>query len=397
MRILQIHNYYRDRGGEDIVADAEAARLEKAGHTVERFLLHNDDIRGLAGAAATALLAPFNPLAQARLARRLADFRPDVAHVHNVFPRLSPAIFRTLARHHVPSVLTLHNFRIVCPTATLFHQGRICERSIGRPTFWAIRQRAYRGSAFGTASLVAMIELHKRLGTWTRDVDAFIALTPFARETFIRAGLPAERIHVRGNATDDPGDTTPAATTPCSGTLYVGRLSPEKGIAVLLDAARTSNLPVTIVGDGPLRNACEAAARETPSITLTGRLPPADVTRHMRKAAVLVLPSVCHEMFPMALAEAFANGLPVIASRLGALASLVEDGRTGLLFDPSNATDLADKLAWAQAHPQAMEEMGRNARACYQAHFTPEAIDTRLMQVYATAIARNKLRTAPPG
>jgi glycosyltransferase involved in cell wall biosynthesis len=117
----------------------------------------------------------------------------------------------------------------------------------------------------------------------------------------------------------------------------------------------------------------------------------------MRKAAVLVLPSVCHEMFPMALAEAFANGLPVIASRLGALASLVEEGRTGLLFEPGNPRDLADRLAWAQAHPREMEEMGRNARACYQAHFTPEAIDTRLMQVYATAIARNKLRTAPPG
>jgi glycosyltransferase involved in cell wall biosynthesis len=302
--------------------------------------------------------------------------------MHNVFPRLSPAIFRTLRRHHVPSVLTLHNFRIVCPTATLFHQGRICERSIGRPTFWAIRQRAYRGSAFGTASLVAMIELHKRLGTWTRDVDAFIALTPFARETFIRAGLPAERIHVRGNATEDPGDPA-ATTTPRAGTLYVGRLSPEKGIAVLLDAARASNQPVTIVGDGPLRSACEAAARETPSITLTGRLPPADVARHMRQAAVLVLPSVCHEMFPMALAEAFANGLPVIASRLGALASLVEEGRTGLLFEPGNATDLADKLAWALAHPQAMEEMGRNARARYLGAFTPQAIDARLMEIYA--------------
>ncbi|MFN9779491.1 MAG: glycosyltransferase family 4 protein [Alphaproteobacteria bacterium] len=395
MRILQIHNYYRDRGGEDIVADAEAARLAAAGHVVERFLVHNDDIRGLAGAATTALLGPFNPLAQTRLARRLTDFRPDVAHVHNVFPRLSPAIFRTLRHHHVPSVLTLHNFRIVCPTAVLWHKGRACERSIGRSTFWAIRQRAYRGSAFATASLVAMIELHKRLGTWSRDVDAFIALTPFARETFIRAGLPAERIHVRGNATEDPGE--PAATTPRTGALYAGRLSPEKGITVLLEAAHASRQPLTIVGDGPLRTACEAAARETPSITLTGRLPPAEVARHMRQAAVLVLPSVCHEMFPMALAEAFANGLPVIASRLGALESLVEEGRTGLLFEPGNPRDLADRLAWAHAHPREMEEMGRNARACYQAHFTPEVIDSRLMHVYATAIARNNLRTAPPG
>jgi glycosyltransferase involved in cell wall biosynthesis len=385
MRILQVHNYYRDRGGEDIAADAEAARLAAAGHEVSRFLVHNDDIRGLSGTAATALLTPFNPFAQARLARHIAAFRPDVAHVHNVFPRLSPAIFRTLARHHVPSVLTLHNFRIVCPTATLFHQGQICERSIARPTFWAIPARAYRGSLPGTMSLVAMIELHKWLGTWTRDVNAFIALTPFARDTFIRAGLPADRVHVRGNAASDPGEAALAAAGPRTGTLYVGRLSPEKGIAVLLEAATRSPLQLTIVGDGPLRADCEAAQRTTPAITLTGRLPAEDVAARMRQARVLVLPSVCHEMFPMALAEAYANALPVIASRLGALASLVEDGRTGLLFEPGNAADLADKIAWAQAHPHEMEEMGRNARARYLGAFTPRAIDARLMEIYAAA------------
>jgi len=386
MRILQVHNYYRDRGGEDIVADAEAARFTAAGHVVERFLVHNDDIRGLAGAATTALLTPFNPFAAARLRRVIKAFRPDVAHVHNVFPRLSPAIFRTLRRHHVPSVLTLHNYRILCPTAVLLHEGQVCERSLGRSTLWAVPARVYRGSAIGTASLVAMIELHKALGTWTRDVDAFIALTPFARETFIRAGLPAARIHVKGNATDDPGE--PAATTARTGALSVGRLSPEKGIAVLLDAARTTGAPLTIVGDGPLRSACEAAARDAPSITLTGRLPPDEVARHMRQAAVLVLPSVCHEMFPMALVEAFANGLPVIASRLGALASLVEDGRTGLLFEPGDPRDLAERLTWALAHPREMEEMGRNARHRYKAAFTPSATDARLREIYAAAMER---------
>lgn len=382
MRILQVHNYYRERGGEDVVADAEIARLAAAGHVVERLLVHNDDIRGLAGTVVTALLTPFNPIAQARLAQRVRAFQPDVVHVHNVFPQLSPAIFRTLSKLRMPSVLTLHNFRLLCPTAVLYHDGQVCERSLGRPTFWAIPARAYRGSALGTLSLVGMIELHKAVGTWTRDVDAFIALTPFARETFIRGGLPADRIHVRGNATDDPGE--PPSTTPRSGALYAGRLSPEKGIAELLEAARTTQAPLTIVGDGPLRGTCEASA--SPTLTLTGRLSPADVGAHMRKAQVLVLPSVCHEMFPMALAEAFANGLPVIASRLGALQSLVEDGRTGLLFEPGNARDLADRLTWAIAHPREMEEMGRNARARYLEAFTPTAVDGQLLQVYQAAI-----------
>jgi glycosyltransferase involved in cell wall biosynthesis len=392
MRILQVHNYYRVRGGEDVVADAEAARLAAAGHAVERFLVHNDDIRGLAGTVATALLTPFNPIAQARLARCVRAFKPDIVHVHNVFPRLSPAIFRTLSRLRVPSVLTLHNFRLLCPTAVLYHNGQVCERSLGRPTFWAIPARAYRGSALGTLSLVGMIELHKALGTWTRDVDAFIALTPFARETFIRGGLPAARIHVKGNATPDPGPLTDPPASPRTGALYVGRLSPEKGIGLLLEAAHLSPLPLTIVGDGPLRADCDAAARTSPSLTLTGRLSPADVGAHMRKAQVLVLPSVCHEMFPMALAEAYANGLPVIASRLGALESLVEDGRTGLLFEPGNARDLADRLAWALAHPQEMEQMGRNARVRYPDAFTPAAVDGQLLQVYQAAIERSALR-----
>ncbi len=394
MRILQIHNYYRDRGGEDIVADAEAARLADAGHVVERFLVHNDDIKGLAGAASTALLTPFNPFAQARLARCLAHFRPDIAHVHNVFPRLSPAIFRTLRRHHVPSVLTLHNFRILCPTAVLLHDGKVCERSIGRSTLWAIPARVFRGSAIGTASLVAMIELHKALGTWTRDVDAFIALTPFARETFIRAGLPADRVHVKGNAAEDPGEASIHAAPSRQGALYVGRLSPEKGIACLLEAARHASQKLTIVGDGPMAPACNSAA--SPTLACTGRLPPPEVAARMRSAAVLVLPSICHEMFPMALAEAYANALPVIASRLGALESLVEDGRTGLLFEPGNPHDLAMKMAWAEAHPHEMQAMGRNARARYLAQFTPQATDRRLHEIYDTAIARAITRRPAP-
>lgn len=380
MKVLLIHNHYRERGGEDAVAEAEAARLERDGHEVERIFVHNDDITGLGGTLATALFAPFNPVAQSRLASRLRAFKPDIAHVHNIFPRLSPAIFGTLRRHAIPSVLTLHNFRLLCPTATLFHDGRICERSLGRSTYWAIPQRVYRNSYFGTAALVAMIELHKALGTWTRDVDAFIALTPFARDTFIRAGFPAERIHVRGNAAEDPG---PAPAGPRNGALYVGRLSPEKGIATLLEAWTQLDVPLAIAGIGPLKGACEVAA--SAHVTVLGHLAPDAVRERMQAARFLVLPSVCHEMFPMTLAEAFANGLPVIASRLGALASLVEDGQTGLLFEPGNPTDLAAKVTWASANPDHMAAMGANARARYLRDFTPGANDARLMEIYAAA------------
>lgn len=382
VRILLVHNYYQQRGGEDVVVEQELDLLRRKGHEAELYSVTNNEIQGLWRKAVTAALVVYNPAAKAALARKLIAFRPDIVHVHNFFPQLSPSIFDACREAGIPCVMTLHNFRILCPTSILFHDGRITERSLHHSALWALPHRVYRASFLATLPLVAMVDAHKWAGTWRRKVDRFIALTAFAKDRFVEAGIPPGRIAVKGNAAPDPGT---AGTQPRHGALYVGRLSSEKGIAALLAAWQGLNYPLRIAGDGPLQQMCTAAQSE--NISCLGRLDRERVSEEMRRAAFLVLPSVCYEMFPMTLVEAFAHGLPVLASNHGGLASLVDDRTTGLLFKPGDPADLRAKAQWAAEHPADMAAMGTNARTKYEACYTAERNHANLIAIYEQAIS----------
>lgn len=384
MRILQVHNYYQLRGGEDAVVENEVELLRQKGHDVDFFSVANTSIHGWRRTLATGLLAIYNPQARARLAERLRAFRPDVVHVHNFFPQLSPSIFDACREAGVPSVMTLHNFRILCPTTSLYHDDQVCERSLKHSAFWAVPHKAYRSSYLATLSLACTVDFHKWMRTWHRKVDVFIALTDFAKAKFVEGGLAAAQIMVKGNAIADPAVGGPASETR-HGALYVGRLSSEKGIATLLAAWQGVDYPLRIVGDGPLRAMCDAAQNE--NITCLGRLDRTHVYKAMREAAFLVLPSTCYEMFPLTLVEAFAHGLPVIASGHGGLLSLLDDGATGLTFKPGDAADLRAKVRWAAEHPAELTKMGVRARATYEAKHTAERNYENLMAVYARALS----------
>ena len=387
MRILLVHNYYQQRGGEDVVVEQELALLRQKGHSAELFSVHNDAIQGWQHKAATAALVVYNPWAKAALAARLREFRPDVVHVHNFFPRLSPSIFDACREAGTPSVMTLHNFRILCPTSILFHDGEIREDSLNSSAGWALSERVYKSSLFATAPLVAMVDFHKWAGTWKRKVDRFIALSEFAKAKFVEGGLAPDSIVVKPNAVTDPiAGAMPAASR--YGALYVGRLSEEKGIATLLSAWQGVDYPLRIVGDGPLMEDCEAA--QSKNVRCLGRLNREQVGAEMRRAAFLVLPSTCYEMFPMTLVEAYANGLPVLSSNLGGLRSLLEQGATGLGFAPGEPADLQAKVRWAIEHPVRMAAMGANARAKYEASYTADQNYATLMQIYERALAERK-------
>lgn len=234
--------------------------------------------------------------------------------------------------------------------------------------------------------VAAMLTTHRALGTWARGVDVYIALTEFARRKFMEGGLPAEKIVVKPNFVHpDPG--------PGEGkggyALFVGRLSPEKGVRTLLRAwERLKGIPLKIVGDGPLQAEMEDLVRGggLEGVEMLGRRPREEVLGLMREAGVLVFPSECYENFPMTVAEAFACGLPVVASRLGAMAGIVEDGRTGLLFAPGDAEDLAAKVAWLFSHPEELARMRREARAEYEAKYTAERNYQLLMEIYGQAL-----------
>lgn len=387
VRILLVHNYYQQRGGEDVVVEQERDLLRAKGHDVDLFSVTNDSIRGAWRKATTAVLTVHNPWAAAALADRVRQFRPDVVHVHNFFPQLSPAIFDACRDAGVPSVMTLHNFRIMCPTAILYHNGRIRERSLKHSAIWALWHRVYRASFLATLPLVCMVDFHKCAGTWRRKVDLFIALTDFAKAKFIEGGLAADQIVVKGNAVADPSTGLNVDNTPRHGALYVGRLSDEKGIAVLLSAWRSLDYPLRIAGDGPLREMCEAASSK--NITCLGRLSRDQVNEEMRRASFLVLPSICYEMFPMTIVEAFSNGLPVLASDLGGLSSLLQDGAAGQTFTPMDAQDLNAKARWAIEHPDQLANMGKAARAAFEERYTAERNYLDLIAIYERAISVN--------
>ncbi len=378
-RTLLVHNFYRERGGEDAVVEAEAELLSSNGHEVRLYGRHSGEIGerprlGLAGDAVWSR----------RTARELealaSSFRPAIVHVHNVFPLVSPAVFWIARKLSVPVIQTLHNFRLLCPQGTFLRDGRVCEDCLGRVPWRAVLHGCYRGSVPQSAALTAAIGLHRLAGTFAERVTRFIALTRFARAKFVAGGLPAERIMVKPNFVD----VGRPAELPRSGAVFVGRLSPEKGIGVLLRAhAMAPDLELTVIGDGPER----AAVQSAEGVRWLGALPHAEVLERMQRAACLVVPSVCYEGFPRTIVEAFASALPVVASRLGPLPEIVADGSTGRLFEAGAAADLAQCLRWVHAHSDASRDMGANARRVYEAQYTAQRNYASLLRVYDEVLA----------
>jgi glycosyltransferase involved in cell wall biosynthesis len=381
LRILIAHNAYRLRGGEDLMVDAEAQLLRAHGHEVLRYHRHNDEVDA---SQPLRLLrdSVWSHRTTADLDAVFRDFRPDVLHVHNTLSLISPSVYWAAHRARVPVVQTLHNFRLMCPQALMLREGRVCTDCVGHVPWRAVVHRCYRESAAQSAAVALTLQSHRLLGTWQRKVTLYIALNAFCRQTFIDGGLPAERLRIKPNFIDAPSPPPEGAR---DGLLFVGRLSVEKGIDTLVRAAALlpQGTTVRVAGEGPLSHLTQAA----PGLSPLGALPQADVLQAMAGATALVVPSIWYENFPRTVVEAYAQGLPVIASRLGALADLVDDGQTGLLFNPGDPVDLAAKLQWAQSHPAEMRRMGRAARTRYEQELTGAQNARQLESIYREAMA----------
>jgi glycosyltransferase involved in cell wall biosynthesis len=367
MRILQIHNRYREPGGEDAVVAAEAALLRAAGHQVHQFQVENPV--GALAAAASLTASPWNPLAAKRLRDVVMSFGPHVAHVHNTWFSLTSSVLASLQRLRVPVVVTLHNYRFMCANGLLFRDGAPCELCVGHHPWNAVRYRCYRDSAPASAMAAAAITINSQRGSWERNVDLFLALTEFARGRFIAAGLPEARIRVKPNFVDDPGPRPrpPSASTTV---LYVGRIGSEKGLEVALRAwASTPNdLELLVIGDGPQRAELEKGAWGR--VRFLGRLPPDETRRHMLGARALLFPSLWYEGLPMVLLEAFAAGLPVVGSDLGSTAEVLSPTSDWRVVP-------GDAVAWEQAlgrlaATERFDAAGRDVRTEYEARYTPD-------------------------
>jgi len=388
LSVLVIHNRYQLRTGEDVVVDAEMEMLRRAGHRVVPFIRSN------------AAIADYNPLQKASLAmstswnrtsnveirQLIAKERPDVAHCHNLVPLISPAAYDACKSAGISVVQTLHNYRLLCPAGTMYRKGQICDDCKSGLSA-SVARGCYRESRLQTATLATMLGVHRLLGTWTRSVDTYVALSRISRDHFVAGGLPAEKIHIKPNFLS--GDVGPR-TWPGEYALFVGRLSPEKGILEMIAVwRRLPHIPLVVVGDGPVRDQVVQMVRQPgmAHIKLRGQLSADDAMTEMRNARFLVFPSRWYEPFGMTLLEAAACGVPAVAARIGGVPELVVEGHSGLLFDPQNVEELAAKANWAWKHPADMAVMGSAARHCYEQRYTAEKNYEALMKIYHATLS----------
>jgi len=431
MKVISVYNRYLSRGGEDEVFESEAKLLADHGCTVSLVSERLEVPESFTKRLPLAIDAVWSRKWYREFENLICSSEPDVIHVHNVFPLISPSIYHACYAAKVPVVQTLHNYRLTCPGKILYRGGRVCEECLGRSPWRGVLHGCYRDSRAATAATALMLSVHRWLGTWSKMVDCYIALTEFARAKFIEGGLPAEKIVVKPNFVyPDPmavaamspspnirdhlaGETPALQGEDCSGTLrarnmhgdhrsplqgefalFIGRLAEEKGVRTLVAAWKRlgNGIPLEIVGDGPLRPELEktASCLGLSSVSFTGHLTPEHLAPILKSARFLVFPSEWYEGMPRTIIEAFACGVPVIASRLGAMQEIVEDGRTGLHFIPGDADDLAAKVEWAWTHPNEMQEMGRAARAEYEFKYTAERNYQMLMDVYERVLGSRR-------
>jgi FkbM family methyltransferase len=384
MKIMLVHNQYQQPGGEDVVFEQERGLLERAGHHIMVYQRSNVELENITvRQISLAKNVVWAGDTHREFTELLAREKPQLVHIHNTFVMVSPSIYLACEQANIPVMQTLHNYRLICPAATLFRDGHVCEECIEHTLWRGVRYACYRNSRLATGAVALMLAVHRKRHTWDKKVQGYIALTEFARSKFVEGGLPEEKIFVKPNFVyPDPGVHLSTGEY----AVFVGRLSAEKGASTLLAAwDRLGNrIPLSILGDGPERKGLElqAADRRLSNVSFLGRVKREEARATMRNACCLIVPSECYETFTLTIAEAFACGIPVICSRLGAMQEIVEDGRTGLHFTAGDADDLAAKVEWAWTHSDRMRAMGREARLEYEAKYTAERNYEILMDLY---------------
>jgi glycosyltransferase involved in cell wall biosynthesis len=377
------HNYYTQSGGEDNVFFFEKNLLHSKGHEVYEYTDTNSRLNtfGVLYAAKNTIWSSASYQSIKELIKKIS---PDIVHFHNTFLMLSPSVYYACWEMHVPVVQSLHNYRIACPSATFFRNNHGCEDCIDwKIPLPGVLHKCYRNSYTQTTIVAAMLSFHRFRKTWQEKVSAYIVGSNFARKKIARAGLPLDRLHLKPNLVD-VSPRPPAMIGEYA--IIFGRLSQDKGIVTVINAWKSiRNVPLIITGDGEMKEFVQNAAAENPSIDYRGFTDRDSLFHLIKGARFIVMASMMYEVFPMTLLEAFACGVPIIASRGGAIPEIVKDGITGLLFDPNNPVDLAEKSQWLWNHPEEAVRMGVNARHEFEEKYTPEKNYQLLINIYRIA------------
>lgn len=391
MKILIAHNRYIEPGGEDVVFEQEVSLLRRFGHDVLTYERGNGELREmkLIPRVLRSAEAVWSSTTYSEFSNLLTIFMPDIVHVHNTFLRISPSIFQACADKGIPVVNTIHNYRLLCPATTLYRDGAPCEKCVGGNMWQGIARGCYRSSRTATALSASVTGYNWLRRTWSDAVNHYIAPTNFVRDKMADAGLPAARISVKPHFVDpDPC----VAAHPESYALFLGRLSPEKGVTTLLSAwQQLSDVPLLIVGDGPQRAEMERISHQRNlNCRFEGHRTRTDVLAKLKKARLLVFPSIGYETFGMGIIEAYACGVPVLASNHGAMRELVQTGRTGLLFEPANPDALAHAVRRCWSDDQLRSHMSLNARREYENKYTAATNYEMLMSIYERVLSSGK-------
>jgi glycosyltransferase involved in cell wall biosynthesis len=387
LNILIIHTFYQQKGGEDAVFLQEAKLLEET-ENIATLTFQNK--KGPVSIIQF-FISPFNLLAARKVKRKIASFKPDIIHLHNWHYAIGPIVIRLANKAGIPIVLTLHNYRLICPSATLMSDGKLFDNSRYVSFPWqAVKKKVYNNSFLQTFWLSLIVWLHKKAGTW-KKVSHYFALTEFAKKIHLDSTLELtqDQISVKPNFSERP--VLMSAEKRDTSFLFIGRFSEEKGIQTLLKAFSSTNHTLNIAGDGPLKEEVLAACSANPNIHYLGSLQKEDVLKQMRSSSALIFPSIWYEGMPMTILEAFSSGTPVIASNLGAMASLISDKINGLHFEAGNATDLKDKIEfWTTLTIEDKAVYSQNALASYERLYSPEKNKDLLLKKYKEIIAKNK-------
>ena len=390
MNILQVHNKYRNIGGEWTVLEQEFDLL-KDKHQVERFIVQNsEELKTIYRQLRLIFTTHYNKKAAKGMRGKLSNGNYDLMHVHNFFPLLSPSIFDAARKEGVPTVMSLHNFRLIHPNGLMYYKGKIDERSISGSAYRCVWDGVYRDSVFQTAVTAHMIEYHRKKKTWQRVPSAFIALSEFSKDKFVQGGLPEERIFIKPNFLNDPLKEFPdleIKEKKKNRYLYVGRLSSEKGIQDLIDCwvEHSIDAELVIAGDGPLRSKLEKKSKRNRNIRWLGQIEKPQILSLLAESKALIFPTRCYEGQPLIILEAMSMGCPVITSKIGNPQNIIDHQIDGLHFTPGNRDELFNQVEFMQNHPDTRKEMSRNARKSYLESYTPEKNYRSLMDIYEQA------------
>lgn len=373
MKIQIFHNKYKQAGGEDIMVEREIQLLRARGHDVRVDFWDNESISA-ANVLSTAMNCAYSETAKKRAAAVMAEFKPDLCHVHNFFPQITPSVYDACSDLEIPVVQTLHNYRIHCSNALLLRDGKPCELCVKGSPWNGVRHACYRGSRLATLPVANFIRVHRSRGTWNRKVSALVALTDFAKDKFVEGGISPRNLVVRRNYSEDLG----LGNQDGDFAICLGRLSPEKGLATLVEAWKPEYPKLLLVGDGPLEKKLPKKA----NVEILGRVPRAEALGLLKKAKFSLVPTECYEgANPLVLIESLCVGTPVLASRIGGIPEVLSDSPAGLLFEPGNASAIqaAVEKFLAGADP---EKARRSAREIYDSFFTEEIAYRGLMEIY---------------